>query len=96
MATSIARRSAPTAPHPEAAKLWMEYLYSDEGQLSFLGGFAHPVRFASLLAAGKIADDVLKALPPADAYKNVKFATSEQVTKAQKTLADMWPRVVKL
>ena len=24
------------APHPNAAKLWMEYLYSDEGQLGFL------------------------------------------------------------
>ena len=84
------------APHPNAAKLWMEYLYSDEGQLSFLGGFAHPVRFASLLAAGKIPEAVLKSLPPAEAYKSVKFATSAQVSKAQKTLADMWPRVVKI
>ena len=24
------------APHPNAAKLWMEYLYSDEGQLIWL------------------------------------------------------------
>ena len=84
------------APHPNSAKLWMEYLYSDEGQLAFLGGFAHPVRFAGLLAAGKIPAAVLQAMPPADDYKNVKFATSDQVAKAQKTLADMWPRVVKL
>ena len=26
------------APHPNAAKLWMEYLYSDEGQLGWLEG----------------------------------------------------------
>ena len=84
------------APHPQSAKLWMEYLYSDEGQLSFLGGFAHPVRFASLLAAGKIPEELMASMPPAENYKNVKFANSEQVAKAQKTLADMWPRVVKI
>src|SRR5262245_50103223 len=28
------------APHPNAAKLWMEYLYSDEGQLIWLKGYA--------------------------------------------------------
>ncbi len=84
------------APHPQSAKLWMEYLYSDEGQLSFLAGYAHPIRFASLLAAGKIPQELLAAMPPADNYKNVKFANSEQVAKAQKTLADMWPRVVKI
>ena len=33
------------APNPNAAKLWMEYLYSDEGQLGFLKGYAHPIRF---------------------------------------------------
>ena len=27
------------APHPNAAKLWMEYLYSDEGQLVWLKGY---------------------------------------------------------
>ena len=84
------------APHPNSAKLWMEYLYSDEGQLSFLAGFAHPIRYASLLAAGKIPDALLQTLPASDAYKDVKFANSEQLAKAQKTLADMWPRVVKL
>ena len=28
------------APHPNAAKLWMEYLYSDEGQIGWLGAIA--------------------------------------------------------
>jgi putative spermidine/putrescine transport system substrate-binding protein len=84
------------APHPNTAKLWMEYLYSDEGQLAFLGGFAHPIRFNSMVAQGKIPADVLKNLPSADAYKNVKFATDAQSAAAKKTLADMWPKVVKL
>ena len=45
------------APHPNTAKLWMEYVYSDEGQLAFLGGFAHPIRFNALVAAGKVPDE---------------------------------------
>jgi putative spermidine/putrescine transport system substrate-binding protein len=38
------------APHPNAAKLWMEYLYSDEGQLAWLKGYCHPIRFNDLVA----------------------------------------------
>ena len=33
------------APHPNAAKLWMEHLYSDEGQIAWLKGYCHPIRF---------------------------------------------------
>jgi hypothetical protein len=32
------------APHPAAARLWQEFLYSDEGQNIWLQGFARPVR----------------------------------------------------
>ena len=38
------------APQPNAAKLWMEYLYSDEGQLKWLEGYCHPIRFNDLVA----------------------------------------------
>jgi putative spermidine/putrescine transport system substrate-binding protein len=84
------------APNPNAAELWMEYLYSDEGQLGFLGGYAHPVRFNALAAAGKIPAALLAKLPSPDAYKAVKFASQDQSTAAKKVLADMWPKVVKL
>jgi putative spermidine/putrescine transport system substrate-binding protein len=84
------------APHPNAAKLWMEYLYSDEGQLGFLKGYAHPIRFNAMAAAGKIPAELLAKLPSADAYKAVKFATQAQTTAAKTVLADMWPKVVKL
>ena len=30
------------APHPNAAKLWMEYLYSDEGQIDLAQGLCPP------------------------------------------------------
>ena len=39
-----------TAPHPWAARLWQEFLYSDQGQILYLKGYAHPARFADLVA----------------------------------------------
>ena len=84
------------APHPQAAQLWEEYLYSDAGQILFLGGYAHPARFASLVAAGKIPDALLKQLPPAEHYKDLSFPTQAQGTAAQKALGEAWPRKVKL
>ena len=40
-----------TAPHPWAARLWEEFIYSDQGQILYLKGYAHPARFADLRAA---------------------------------------------
>ena len=34
------------APHPNAARLWMEFLYSDEGQIIWLKGYG--IRSATL------------------------------------------------
>jgi len=84
------------APHPNTAKLWMEYVYSDEGQLAFLGGFAHPIRFEALVAAGKVPQAVMDTLPPAESYKGIKFASLEQADKAKAVIADAWPRLVKV
>jgi putative spermidine/putrescine transport system substrate-binding protein len=84
------------AAHPNAAKLWQEYLYSDEGQLLFLAGYAHPARYADLASRNLISADLASKLPPAAPYANVKFATQEQVAKAQKSLAELWPKMVKI
>jgi putative spermidine/putrescine transport system substrate-binding protein len=84
------------AAHPNAAKLWQEYLYSDEGQLLFLAGYAHPARFADLSKKGLVPADLSAKLPPAGPYAKVKFATQDQVSKAQKVLASTWPQMVKI
>ena len=42
------------APHPNAAKLWMEYLYSDEGQNVWLKGYCNPIRYDDMLAKGTV------------------------------------------
>ena len=66
------------APHPNAAKLWMEYLYSDEGQLGWLKGYCHPIRFNDLAKNGKIPKELLDKLPPAAAYEKAVFPTLEE------------------
>ena len=42
------------APHPAAARLWQEFLYSDEGQNLWLKGGARPVRAEAMEKAGTI------------------------------------------
>jgi putative spermidine/putrescine transport system substrate-binding protein len=84
-----------TAPHPNAAKLWNEMLFSDAGQLNFLKGYAHPARYAKLVADGKVPADLAAKLPSPDAYKNVKFVTdSAKIDAAKAKLASLWKLVV--
>ena len=80
-----------TAPDPFAARLWIEYIFSDEGQLDYLKGYAHPVRYNALQAAGKIPADLAAKLPSADQYTNVKFVTdTTALTNATNTLNSNW------
>jgi putative spermidine/putrescine transport system substrate-binding protein len=78
------------APHPNAARLWLEYLYSDVGQLMFLKGYTHPARYLDLAATHKIPASLARRLPPAIAYKQVKFATLKQLAAASKILQEQW------
>jgi len=80
-----------TAPHPYAARLWMEYIFSDEGQLFYLTGYAHPARYQKLVDAGKIPADLAAKLPPPEQYKGVKSVTDlDALTKASDTLTQNW------
>jgi len=82
------------APHPNAAKLWMEYLYSDEGQLGWLKGYCHPIRFNDLAANGKIPQEMLDKLPPAEAYEAAVFPTLEEQDAAKSVITGKWDAVV--
>ncbi len=83
-----------TAPYPNAAKLWEEFLYSDQGQLLFLAGYTHPVRYPDLAKRGVVPAALAAKLPSAAAYKNVQFATAAQINAAQTILAAQWgPKV---
>jgi len=82
------------APHPNAAKLWMEYLYSDEGQLAWLAGYCHPIRFDDLAKNKKIPQDLLAKLPPAAAYKKALFPTLDEQAAAKDVITKQWDAVV--
>jgi putative spermidine/putrescine transport system substrate-binding protein len=82
-----------TAPHPNAARLWMEYLFSDQGQLLWLKGYSHPSRFQDLAKRKKIPAALLKALPSAKLYAKVRFATDAQQAAAKAKIAAEWPTI---
>ncbi|RMH49105.1 MAG: ABC transporter substrate-binding protein [Alphaproteobacteria bacterium] len=82
------------APHPNAAKLWMEYLYSDEGQLLWLKGYCHPIRFNDMAARGVIPQQMLDALPPAAAYEKALFPTLDQLVANADVVKAGWDKVV--
>ncbi|MFV0293246.1 MAG: ABC transporter substrate-binding protein [Paracoccus sp. (in: a-proteobacteria)] len=77
------------APHPNAAKLWMEYLYSDEGQIGWLRGYCHPIRFDDLMARGVVPQDVLDKLPVLPEGKTV-FPSLEEQEAAKAAIAANW------
>jgi len=79
------------APHPWAARLWNEFLYSDQGQLLWLKGYSHPARFQDLSSRKVIPKALLAALPAASIYAKVKFASNGQQTAAKNLIAQQWP-----
>ena len=80
------------APHPAAARLWQEYLYSDEGQNLWLKGFARPVREEAMVKAGTIDATAYAALPKADGTP--VFLTNAQSDTAKAYLAQNWAKAV--
>jgi putative spermidine/putrescine transport system substrate-binding protein len=82
------------APHPNAAKLWMEYLYSDEGQLGWLAGYCHPARFNAMVEAGKIPQDLLDKLPPAEGYARAVFPSVDAQGANKTVVSEQWDTVV--
>lgn len=82
------------APHPNAAKLWMEYLYSDEGQLGWLKGYCHPIRFNDLAKNKKIPQELLDKLPPAAAYEKAVFPTLDEQEAGKTAITGKWDSVV--
>jgi putative spermidine/putrescine transport system substrate-binding protein len=78
------------APHPNAAKLWLEYLYSDEGQLAWLKAYCHPIRYRDLVESEKVPPEIADSMPPPSAYEAAVFPTVEQQTEAAARISGEW------
>ena len=82
------------SPHPNAAKLWINHIVSDEGALGYLEGGAIPARFEALVAAGKVSTEMMVNLPAPELIASIKFPTPAQIKAAKEVLAAEWgPKV---
>ncbi|PVZ94836.1 ABC transporter substrate-binding protein [Amnibacterium flavum] len=81
-----------SAPHPAAARLWQEFLYSDEGQNLWLAGGARPVRADAMVEAGTIDADLYDALP--ETPEETVVPSGEQSDAAATLLGENWASAV--
>jgi putative spermidine/putrescine transport system substrate-binding protein len=84
-----------TAPHPAAARLWEEFLYSqaaDGGQNLWLVGGARPVEQVAMTSSGTINKTAAAALPPVTGTP--LFLTEAQATAAATYLATNWAKAI--
>ncbi len=79
------------APHPNAAKLWMEYLYSDEGQLGWMSGYCNPIRYDAMVKANAIPAAIAAKMPDTS---GAVLPTLDQITAAVSTITKGWPTTV--
>lgn len=78
------------SPHPNSARLWVDWLTSDEGSELFALGGGIPARYLELKDAGKLSDQALAQLPEAEVISKIKFPTVEQGESAGKMIVDQW------
>jgi putative spermidine/putrescine transport system substrate-binding protein len=80
------------APHPAAARLWEEWLYSADGQNGFLKGGARPVLSDAMQKAGTIDATALAALPKAEGTPVIP--TDAQSATAKTYLTANWAKAI--
>jgi putative spermidine/putrescine transport system substrate-binding protein len=80
-----------TAPHPNAARLWEEFLYSDEGQNLWLNGSVVPARAEAMRTAGTVDQAAFKKLPQITG--TVQYPSAAQLNTSAGYLAKHWGEV---
>jgi putative spermidine/putrescine transport system substrate-binding protein len=80
------------APHPAAARLWEEFLYSDAGQNLWLKGGARPARADAMQKSGTIDQTAYAALPATTGTP--VFPSQAQTQKAKDYLAANWAKAI--
>nr|WP_285560894.1 ABC transporter substrate-binding protein [Streptomyces hygroscopicus] len=80
------------APHPAAARLWQEFLYSTEGQNLWLKGYARPALMTAMQSAGTLDTSAAAKLPKVTGAPS--FPTEAQQSKAKTVIAQGWGKAV--
>jgi putative spermidine/putrescine transport system substrate-binding protein len=78
------------APHPAAARLWEEFLYSVTGQNIWLKGGARPVELTAMVKAGTANKKSYKALPKVPNLSKAVVPTGAQADAAAAYVAQNW------
>ena len=78
-------------PHQNAAKLWMEFLYSDEGQAIWMMGYCHTIRIDDLRANNKVSADIIGKLPD---VAGAQYPSLDQASAAREAITSQWDSVV--
>ena len=81
------------SPHPAAARLWQEFLYSDEGQNLWLQGGARPIRLDAMVKAKKHDAAAYAKLPATPKTATPVFPSLQQQLLAKATLTPAWPKL---
>ncbi|MEI5011099.1 extracellular solute-binding protein [Streptomyces sp. PmtA] len=80
------------APHPAAARLWQEYLFSAAGQNLRLKGYARPVLMEAMREDGTLDEAAAAMLPTVEGEP--QFPTDAQLQKARVTVDRGWAKAV--
>jgi len=80
------------APHPAAARLWQEFLYSAEAQNLFIVGGAYPVTIQTLQETGTVDADALSVL--GELNGELVTPTADQAAAAGTLLAEKWAAAI--
>ena len=81
------------APHPNCAKVWMEILQSDEGQLAWMEGYAHGIDQADMDQRGVIPQWLKDKLPDSSGV-TVVSPTPDQLSAAKTLISDNWLKAI--
>jgi putative spermidine/putrescine transport system substrate-binding protein len=93
VATNYAQIVNKVAPHPYSARLFQEFIFSDEGQLEMLKGYVRPTLIDKLT----IPADLQAKLPDPAQYANVIPAVTDtaKLDAAKKIVEEQWgPKVL--
>lgn len=80
------------APHPAAARLWLEFIYSPEGQNIWLKGYSRPALLEKMTEDGTADKDAAAKIPEVEGEP--EFPTQEQEAKAKEVIGKGWGKAV--
>ncbi|MFE9931207.1 ABC transporter substrate-binding protein [Streptomyces sp. NPDC005533] len=80
------------APHPAAARLWQEWVFSPEGQNLRLGAYARPVLMDAMEKDGTLDKAAAEKLPTVEGTPT--FPTEGETAKARETVNRGWADAV--